>query len=167
MNEDIYQDKYKATVPKIIDYGCIFMTVFLFLFFAALHFHFFWCSPILLFVPFILSRFPGKIYCNENTVVIQDLYHGRKIIPIREIKSVEITAFAHKEGTFAMLLVHHYIFEMKIITGQKKYKFKMDAKNDIIEYDFPGYIDIDRCKNKVAFLRLKKYIETTQYIDNL
>jgi len=167
MNEDIYQDKYKATVPKIIDYGCIFMTVFLFCLLAAFHFRFFWCSPILLSVPFILSKFQGKIYCNGDTVVIQDLYHGRKTIPIESITGVEIKVYAHKEGIVGMLSVHHYIFVMKIITEHKKYKFKMDAKNDVIEYDFGSIRNIGNSKNKVAFLKLKKYIETIHAINNL
>ena len=28
MSEIIYQDKYKVTIPKVVDYGCIFLAVF-------------------------------------------------------------------------------------------------------------------------------------------
>ncbi|MDE6087507.1 MAG: hypothetical protein K2G25_03890 [Oscillospiraceae bacterium] len=166
MNQDIYQDKYRPTVPKIIDYGCIFITVFLWIFSAVLQFRFFWCVPVLLCIPSILSKFPGKICCNQDTVIIQDLYHGKKIIPIDTITDVTIKIYAHKEGIAGILSVHHYIFVMKIITEHKKYKFKMDAKSDVMEYSF-GSIDIEKSKNKVAFLKLKKYIEAIHAINNL
>lgn len=170
MNDDVYLDTYRATIPKIIDYGCI-MIAFLFcmcgFIFGNWHPALILCmSLIILCIPFILSRIPGKIFCNGDIVALQDLYHGKKAIPIEAIKEIEVKIFSHNESFYTCHSVHHYIFEMKIITDQKNYKFKMDAKKNIVEQ--PGFItDTQKYANKVAFLKLKKYIEAIHYINQL
>ncbi len=166
MEQEIYQDTYKATIPKVIDYGCIAAAVIGCFVLAALHFRWFWCALLLLIVPFLLSRIPGKIWCNAETVVIQDIYHGRKTIPIDTIQSVDIRVFALKQGR-GILFLHHYILEMKIRTDGRTCRFRMDDKGDGIAVQFPGYLDLKSTKSSAAFLRLKRYIETTQQLNDL
>ena len=166
MEQEIYQDTYKATLPKVIDYGCIAAAVIGCFALAALHFRWFWCALLLLIVPFLLSRIPGKIWCNAEMVVIQDMYHGRKTIPMETIRDVEIRVFALKQG-IGVLFLHHYIIDMKIRTDSRTYKFRMDDKGDGIAMQFPGYLDLNSTESSAAFLRLKRYIDTTQQLNAL
>lgn len=163
MSGIIYQDKYKVTIPKVVDYGCIFLAVFLFFFLAACHFPYFWCTLLFLCVPFILSKFSGNIYCTDDKVAIYDIFHGKRVFSIESIKSVEIKLYAHKEG-IGILWAHHFIVEMKIITEHRKYKYRMDVKPDDVKSDFFEQ-KIDMNHSNIAFWKLKKYIETSQEIN--
>ena len=116
MNQEIYEDRYKPTVPKVIDYGCIAVAILSFFYLAYKFQCVFWYPLLLLLVPFVLSRFPGRIYCDGETVAIQDPYHGTKRIPIEAITGLEIKVYAHQEGIPMVMTVHHYIYVMRIRT---------------------------------------------------
>lgn len=167
MNAEMYQDRYKATVPKVIDYGCIAAAVLLFWTLCALHFRWFFLSLLLLAVPFLLSCIPGRIYCSETAVLLQDLYHGKTIIPMDSIRGTELRVIAHKEGIGAFLPVHHYIIELKLITDTRTYRYRMDAGADAIDIQFPGHVELEKSKSRIPFLKVRKYIETTQYLNQL
>lgn len=180
MNENYYHDTYRATIPKIIDYGCIVLAVLspFICGFLCLNLHIdplinninllpvlCLCLPFIIgAIPFILHRIPGKICCNEDTVIIADLYHGKNIISIKDIQEIEVKVFAHEEGHIGFMAVHHYIFVLIIKTNARKYKFKMDAKKDFVE-NYKG--DISKKYGNIAFVKLKRYIEATNYINSL
>ncbi|MCI5816398.1 hypothetical protein [Ruminococcus sp.] len=154
MNQEIYEDRYKPTVPKVIDYGCIAVALLSFFYLAYKFQCVFWYPLLLLLVPFVLSRFPGRIYCDGETVAIQDPYHGTKRIPIEAITGLEIKVYAHQEGIPMVMTVHHFIYVMRIRTPRKTYTFKQDVKRDADRKD-------------TAFMKLKRYIEAVRYIDSI
>ena len=85
-------------------------------------------------------------------MAIQDLYHGTKRIPIDAIMGLEIKIYSHEEGI--PMIVHHYIYVMRIRTAGKTYVFKQ-------------YVKRDADRKNTAFMKLKRYIEAVRYIDSI
>lgn len=154
MNQEIYEDRYRPMVPKVIDYGCIVVGILSFFMLGYRLQCVFWYPLLLLLVPCVLSGFPGRIYCNQETVAIQDLYHGTKRIPIDAITGLEIKIYSHEEGIGIPMIVHHYIYVMRIRTAGKTYVFKQ-------------YVKRDADRKNTAFMKLKRYIEAVRYIDSI
>lgn len=67
MNQEIYEDRYRPMVPKVIDYGCIVVGILSFFMLGYRLQCVFWYPLLLLLVPCVLSGFPGRIYCNQET----------------------------------------------------------------------------------------------------
>lgn len=52
------------------------------------------------------------------------------------------------------MIVHHYIYVMRIRTAGKTYVFKQ-------------YVKRDADRKNTAFMKLKRYIEAVRYIDSI
>ncbi len=156
------KERYESSVPSILDYTSLFLSITI-LFFGPVFIPNNFCWPAIfgIFIPWILSIIPSKFECDEKNLVMHDLIRGRRIIPLSDINSIQIRVFYVNISAIGSSFgshLHHYEFEMEINTDRKKYKFRMNAKKKIVknmgDISYP-----DRYWDKVAFLKLKKYIE--------
>lgn len=157
------KERYKSSVPRILDYTILFLSITIF-FFGPVFIPNNFCWPAIfgIFIPWILSIIPSKLECDEKNLVMHDLIRGKRIIPLSDIKSIQMKGFyvnVSAIGSSFGSYVHHFEFEMEINTNKKKYKFRMDAKKKIVknlgDISYP-----ERYWDKVAFFKLKKYIES-------
>lgn len=156
------KERYESSVPRILDYTILFLSITI-CFFGPVFIPNNFCWPAIfgIFIPWILSIIPSKLVCDEKNLVMYDLIRGKRTILLSDIESVQIRVFAveiHALGSSFGSHVHHFEFEMEINTNRKKYKFRMNAKKKIVknlgDISYP-----ERYWDKVAFFKLKKYIE--------
>ncbi|MDE5883927.1 MAG: hypothetical protein K2H29_02440 [Oscillospiraceae bacterium] len=155
------KERYESSVPLMLDDTILFLSIVLSLYGSYATRGLFWFPFLGLFLPWILSIIPSKFECDEKNLVMYDVIRGKKVIPLSRIQDMQISVSSlniKQVGSKYSGYVHHYEFELKIMTEKKKYKFRMNAKRNIVEY--PGQIlNSDYYCDKVAFFRLKKYIE--------
>lgn len=155
------KERYESSVPVMLDYTILFLSITLSFYGSFVTRGLFWFPFLGLFLPWVLSIIPSKFECDEQNLIMYDFIRGKKIIPLSSINAMQIrvlSANIKRTGAIGGGYAHHYEFELKITTTKKKYKFRMNAKRNIVEH--PGYIlNPDYYCDKVAFFKLKKYIE--------